>query len=396
MKKFRSVLVLFVLACVPRFAESQTVSGRSFISGFELGSLAEGSAMGGSVDAGTGRSGSYAYHASPVNSNQYIGFFSRSSGGVFRSIFKSSRFYLRVNMLPQAGSVAIVRLGGAATFNPEIDLNSDGSFTLADSWYPSIAKSSYKLTDHLWHRIEFDVGSGLKAYVDGSLVAAGGPTSYPAAPAILFGAAASPITSGATADLYFDDVLVDGDSFSNTGLPGDGHAVLLRPTAPDPASLNSWTNGDGSVSNLWMPVSNVPAAGMPAPKATNLTQIKNGSHGNNLDYKPTVQTYTSAGVAGTVNAVMALTSDGQESSKGSAKTGSIWIDSNPSQGSGYSFDFGNASGVVGGFPSGWASHYGPVTPNPHVDLGSSPVVAVRKASGTNVDVDLIGVYVDYQ
>ena len=67
-----------------------------------------------------------------------------------------------------------------------------------------------------------------------------------------------------------------------------------------------------------------------------MSQIKNGSHGNNLDYKPSVQTYTDAGIpsTATINAVMALSNDGQERTNGNAKSGGIWIDKNPSQAAG--------------------------------------------------------------
>ena len=160
------------------------------------------------------------------------------------------------------------------------------------------------------------------------------------------------------------------------------------------------TGGAGSGYGLWMPVRNVPAAGLPHSSATNMSQIKNGSNGSNLDFKPSVQTYASAGISATatINAVMALSNDGQESSKGKSKTGGLWIDKNPSQtAGGYSFDFGDASTVIGPFPSGWASHYGPVTSNPvGVNVAAPPAVAIRKSSGSDVDVDFLGVYVDYQ
>jgi len=388
-----------LLGAMLSLAPSAAAQGsRSFITGFELGSLSEASATGGSVQSAIVRSGSYAYRAHPVYSNQQIGFYSRSAGGTLRQIFKSSRFYMYVGALPLTGSVSIVRIAGAATFNPEVDLNSDGTLTLADSWYPSIAKSQHALTaDGLWHRIEFDIGYGLRVYVDGVLWASGSSTTYPAAASIAFGAGESPTSVNATCDLYFDDILIDSGSFSATGLPGDGHVALLKPTG-DPLNLNSWTGGAGSLSSLWMPVRNVPGAGLSASSATNTSQIKNGSHGTNQDYKPTVQTYLAAGVpsGATINAVMALSSDGQESSKGSAKTGSLWIDSNPSQSTGYTFDFGDANGVVGTFPAGWAPHFGPVSSNPSVNLSVGPSVAVRKASGSNVDVDFLGVYVDYR
>lgn len=161
MSKCRVLMTFLAVFSTQHTAMSQTVTGRSFISGFELGSLNEGGGNGGTVESGAGRFGSYAYHAHPIYSNQYIGFTSRSAGGNLRSLFRSSRFYLRIVQLPLNGSVSIVRIGGAATFNPEVDLNWDGTLTLADSWYPVLAKSQAALSaDGLWHRVEFDVGYG--------------------------------------------------------------------------------------------------------------------------------------------------------------------------------------------------------------------------------------------
>jgi hypothetical protein len=400
MRSLRYFLAVLALACVVPSAVAQTVSGRSFITGFELGSLGESGAFGngGSVQSVIKRSGNYAYEAHPSNSNQYIAFASRSSGGVLRQVFKSSRFYLYVGQLPISGSVAIVKVGGAGTLNPEVDLNSDGTLTLADAWYPVIARSTLALSpDGMWHRIDFDAGYGAAVYVDGVLWAKGGTTTYAAGTSISFGAGASPTSINTTADLYFDDILVDSGSFSTDGFPADGHVVLLKPVS-DPLNLNSWTGGAGSTASVYMNLKNVPPAGLQAAKATNTSQAKNGSNHSNQDYKPTVQSYLDAGVpaGSTINAVMAIANDGLESTKGSAKTGSIWIDGNPAQTTGYSFDFGDNSSVIGNFPSGWASHYGPVSTNPVVSLSAAPVVGVRKSSGSNVDVDFLGVYVDYK
>src|SRR4051794_27905861 len=189
MRNFRTLSLVVAAVCCPHWAAAQ----RSFVTGFELGSVAEGYAMGGSVQSSIVRSGSYAYRANPIYSNHSIAFYSRGAGGVGRQIFRSSRFYLRIEQLPLNGSVSIVKIGGAATFNPEVDLNPDGTLTLADSWYPMIAKSQQALSrDGLWHRIEFDIASGLRVYVDGALWASGGTMTYPTAATILFGAGASP------------------------------------------------------------------------------------------------------------------------------------------------------------------------------------------------------------
>src|ERR1043166_6600998 len=100
----RSKLLLMTLALIsaPYAVRAQTVSGRSLITGFELGSLAESSAFGssGTIQSAIVRSGSYAYRANPIASNQRITFVSRAAGGIGRQIFQSSRFYLYIGALP--------------------------------------------------------------------------------------------------------------------------------------------------------------------------------------------------------------------------------------------------------------------------------------------------------
>lgn len=316
----------------------------SFISGFELGTLSEGfgSLNTGSVQSAIVRSGNYAYRANPVASNQTIVFASRSAGGVLRQIFKSSRFYIQVAALPSGGispSVSIVKLGGAATFNPEVDLGADGTLTLADSTHTNIGHSSNALTvDGLWHRVEFDIGSGLRVYVDGLLWASGGSTSYPAATSISLGAGDSPTFINASTDLYFDDVLVDAGSYG--ALPGDGSSVLL------PASF---TSGSRYVTG----------------------------------------SYVSSGVPSSafVNATMAICVDEQT---GHGKTnGTIGSTSNPA-GSAYSFDFGD------GVTSIASTNAGPVSAFPSVDLSSSATIGIIESNSRNQTVSFAGLYVDFR
>ena len=401
MRKFIVQLAVVLAICAPRHAGAQSVSGRTLLTGFELGTLGEGIpyGAGGSVQSAIHRSGSFAYRANPLNSNAYIAFESRSAGGIMRPIFRSSRFYLYVNQLPLTGSVSIVKIGGAQTYNPEVDLNSDGTLTLADSWYASLSRSQKALSaDGLWHRIEFNVGTGLSVYVDGTLWASGGSTNYPAGIAIAFGAGSTPTFINASADLYFDDVMVDGGSFSVTGFPGDGHVTLVSDQG-DPAALNSWTGGAGGTTNLRTAISTTPPAGHPATSETNQSQIKNAGRTGNLNYSPSLESYASAGVPlnATINAVMPICSDSQESGKGT-KSGAIWIASNPSQSQAYTFDFGDGSSVAGMFPAGWTTHFGLVVVEPSLNIGTSPTVSVQKTTKTAdvVDVDFLGLYVDWR
>jgi hypothetical protein len=390
MTKLTAWLLPVAMVCSATIAKSQI----SLISGFETGSLNEGIANGGTVTNAFAHSGQYAYRANPQNSNQYIGFVSRASGGALRQIFKSARFYLYINALPLS-SVSIVKIGGAATFNPEVDLNSDGTLTLADSWYPSLAKSQGHLTTGVWHLIEFSVGSGLAVRVDGLPFVSGGTTAYPGAYNMVFGAGPTPTAINTTADLIFDDILISSGSFAQNGWPGAGHVALMTPIS-DPLALNAWTNGAGTTSSLFMAVRNAPEWGKPAPSEGNMTQIKNASHGSNQDYMPSFPAYSSVLPAGAViTAVMPICNDGQEDAKGSSKSGALWIHQNPAQTvGGYSFDYGDNNGVIGAFPTGWATHFGPVSTG--VNPATAPLVVIRKSSGANVDADLVGIYVAYQ
>lgn len=380
--------------------------GRSLICGFEMGSLAEGIANGPcSVQSAIVRSGNFAYRANPVLSNASISFVSLQPGSAgARPIFKSSRFFIQVAALPSGPgparpSVAIMRLGGAGTFNPEVDLSADGTLTIADSVTQTIATSIQSLSvDGLWHRVEVDVGYGIKVYVDGSLWVSGGTTLYLSAGSISFGAGASARYVNATCDLYFDDILVDSESFSITGLPGDGHAVLLLANG-DPSNLNHWTGGAGGSVGLFQAVSAIPPGGLAAGGATDASQIKNEIQSGGLDYVPSVRSYADVGIgpSNTVNAVMAICNDGVESARKTAE-GGLWVASNPTQSSpGTTFDFGDGSSAAGNFPLGWRSHYGPVSVLPVLDLNATPAVAVRKVSKSSIaaDVDFLGVYVDY-
>jgi len=98
-------------------------------------------------------------------------------------------------------------------------LNWDGSLILADSWYPQIAKSQQTLTPGKWYGSSLH-RRGLKVYVDGALWGSGRHDQLSAGVAISFGAGESPTSINATADLYFDDILVDAGSFAATGFAG--------------------------------------------------------------------------------------------------------------------------------------------------------------------------------
>jgi hypothetical protein len=84
-----------------------------------------------------------------------------------------------------------------------------------------------------------------------------------------------------------------------------------------------------------------------------------------------------------------------------ARAGGVWIDSNPAQtAGGLSFEYGYNEGLVAinNFQTGWSHNLGPCLPSPTgIDFLGAPTVAVRKtdANSQMVDVDFMGMYVDY-
>jgi hypothetical protein len=363
---------------------------RSMIVGPSMGSLGEFASSSGtvSVQSSIVRSASYAIRANPTAGQSSITITPRPAGGGTRTFAMSCRFYLRVAALPSGSACRIY------TADESVTLNTNGTLTAGGGSASSQALS----VDGLWHRIEVNGNSnldatGMEVYVDGVLWSSDSGATFPATPAsVQIGA----FFNNTTADLYFSDLLFDDASFSTTGLPGDGLVKLLLPTA-DPGALNSWTNGGGGTTSIFEGVNNIPPTG--AAASTNGIKIKNAASGGNLDYTPTMQTYLAAGipVGSRINAVMAICNDGEEVAT-ATKAGGVWVASNPAQGAGgNSFDYGDDGGALGTFPTGWKTHVGPVTSNPSVTLSTAPTMTVRKTTSTTrvVDVDFMGIYVDY-
>lgn len=341
------------------------------------------SGSGFSVQSTVKRTGSFALRMNPSSSACLIGFSSRPAGGTNRALFSSVRFYVRIASLPASPSFSLVGFSSGRT----LTLNSNGTLNIQSN------TSTLAFTaDNLWHRVEFACsGSNSEARVDGVqwVTEALGQS---ASTSLQFGQSAGT----PSCDLYIDDIIADDGDFNSTGFPGESSALLLIPTAGNNA--NSWTDGAGGTGDIHGSVDNIPPVGVAASTAS--AKIKNAATGTNLDYTATMQTYIAGGVPArsVVNAVMALCNDGEEVTTGT-KDGGIWIASNPAQSAaGNTFDYGNDTATpVGTFPTGWITHFGPVTANPSVTLSTAPTVSVRKTTSTNrtVDVDFMGIYVDY-
>jgi hypothetical protein len=335
-----------------------------------------------------------------TNSTRYAVFESRSAGGSLRSIFRSSRFYLRVDSWSINTDIFVLNPVGGS-LQDTLQLNTDGTFKLGWQNTGTTSISTIAFNDGVWHLIEVEIISSTsrKLFVDNTLFVTDSTSGGGVAQTSANLGIGVDGTAG-TGTIYFDDVMFDdGDAQI-----GAGQSILVNPTT-DPGSLNSWTAGAGGTSNLWDAVNNAPPVGLPptgcspGPCESNTSQIKNAASGGSLDYIATTQSYAAAGVGSsdTVNAVMAIGNDCEEITTGT-KAGGYWIGTNPAQtAGGQTFDFGNdVAAGCGAFPSAWATHIGSVTTS-GITIGSTATVAIRKTTSTTraTDADFLGIYVDY-
>ena len=369
---------------------------RTLICGFEMGHLDECAYIQGSnvsISSSIKRTGSYSLRVNSPGTADYAYFLYRNLGGGNRVFAKSLRVYIYIASLPNGSGVSIIAqnsqyigITGSSHATPSRLVLSDGT-----TWG---TPGSTPLTTGRWYRLEHDRGynggSDLRLYLDGVLEAAHTLTGPLVATDILY--IGSRVNGGAF-DIYYDDLLVDDDTFVTTGFPGAGQAVLLPPVSDN--TDGTWLAGAGG-SSLFDAVDNIPPAGAATP--TNTSQIKNASKGTN-DGLINCRTYTNGGIGAsdTVNAVMGICADGEAIATGT-KTGGIWVSSNPTQSApGNTFDYGDDAGALSGYPTNWATHVGPVAVAPSVTKGSSPVIGFRKNENTTREghICLLGVYVDY-
>lgn len=379
---------------------------RSYMCGFELEHTGEAflsTGAGVSIQSSVVRGGSFAFRAQlSAAQTSLLEFRSRPAGGTLRSIFRSCRLFVQIATMPTVNTRIwdLFDEVGIAV-KDRLLLNTDGTLTIQDSAGANGVTSTNALTvDGLWHRIEIDIGwssgNGRRVFVDGVSWASSTTTAATGQTGSQIGAATS---SNATADIYFDDVLWDDDTFVNSGFPGDSKQLILNVTSDN--NRGTWTAGAGGTTNIWLGVGAIPPRGLSAAAETDTSQIKNLTNTANQDAVFNASVYNSAGIKAQdkINAVMPIWNDAEEVATGT-KTGNVWISANPAQSaapSQGSFDFGDDGGACGTFPSGWATHCGLVTVNPSVTVTTTPTVTIRAVSATTRarDCDFLGIYVDY-
>lgn len=188
-----------------------------------------------SISSTTVRSGTYAWRANPTTST---GFWRHIIFTVNQNTHAYLRVYLFITSLPTV-TVQLLRFSSATNVTTaRIDLTTTGTLLLKNAASAQVGSASSALSTGQWYRIELELDASsspgsLAGYIDGSSFASGANSSQGSWGRILWGA----ISPSTTTDLFFDDVaLNDASGGSQTGLPGAGKLLHLRPNAAGDAN----------------------------------------------------------------------------------------------------------------------------------------------------------------
>ena len=195
--------------------------------------------------------------------------------------------------------------------------------------------------------------------------------------------------------IYFDDVAVNNLSggSENTYPDKDGKCDILLPVSDN--SIGDWTAGAGATSNLFDALDNTPPLGVATGSETNTTNVRYVT-GASADLDINVETYSSIGIASidTIKFVEALVRHGEVSGS-LTKGGTLTTVSDPAQGSSDTFNYGNDLGTHEDEIGSWRTKRGAIQYSPSVTIGNNPVLRVGVSSGNDVDVDFLGLLVEW-
>ena len=322
------------------------------------------------------------------------------SGGVGvagRDYFLSGYIYIPAASGYPSAATPVIQLYTGASQAGSVSLDTSGRLYISDRLAAARGSAvSAALATDTWHRVEFRcrilAGASddqLELRVNGTTVESlTGLTVATAGPGTLYiGMSADPGTSEV---IHFDDFAINDNqgSVNNTWV-GEHECRLLLPTAD--SSIGNWVLGSGSASNIFEGVNNVPPVGV-AGGGSASEQIKNTSTSVPSNYDATTQTYTAAGVTGTIAALFPVAEIGPGGAGGTSDFIGVGVVSNPA--------VANVStaptGTNSGYPTGWMRAPGTMTENPSVTLGTAPVMRVTKTVATTRanTVCLMGIYVD--
>lgn len=308
------------------------------------------------------------------------------------------RAYFQFINLP-ANLTTIIDVGSG---NERVRLTAAGKLQIWDGAAQVGVDSNVTIVTGQWYRIEFNIhqivagaSDSLELRVNGSTECSA--TGLSIADFSLLGLLKLGWTEfpGATVTLYVDDIAINsGVGAVQNSWPGDGSEVFLKPIS-DNAVGTGWVDGDGA-GTLFGSVDNAPPAGAVTP--ADGTQIKNLTSTTTGNYDTNVTDYATAGVpAGATITLVQAVCDHAEAIATGTKLGALQIVSNPAQAVEDGFTYGNDVGAMGAWPTNWRAAWGTAQYAPVVTLGTSPVLRVGKRTATTreVDVDCMGIYVEY-
>lgn len=324
------------------------------------------------------------------------------------SVTYSFRAYLLFSHLP-AGTTRIMQLGSSIA-GLSVRLTSAGKVQLfndaAGTQIGSDSSETISADGTTWHRFEIQVTmNGSTQFASGELrlngtsVATFSGLTLTAGNAVRAGWCSGGTVGtdlGTNKQVYVDDVaLNDSTGADNTSWPGDGAVVLMLPISDN--NRGAWVAGAGGTTNLFEGVNNTPPVGVADASATNGSQIKNKSTTNPTSCDLNLDTYTNAGVTGTVNVIRVIAVTGEDPATGT-KAGTIEMVSNPAIGPSASFDYGNNAGAQSTYLGLWF-WVAVQTEAPTPTLGTAPVIRITCTSGATAaraaSCGLLGAYVDY-
>jgi hypothetical protein len=313
-----------------------------------------------------------------------------------RSYFGCAHFLLpAATGLPSTATTTIVQFATGTDTPLNVALTSGGKIQLRDHAGAQIGSDSVAtIGTDTWYRIEFEgrnnsAGSDVATIrLDGVQVATGAPVFGANVPnRFRFGWVTDPGTSEV---IFFDDIALKDDTGSVHNTWIGQHAVrVLLPTAD--SSDGNWTDGAGGTASVFEGVNNTPPVGVATTASGANNQIENANATVPNNYDATMQTYTAAGVTGTVAALFGVWEGGSSSTTGSDTINGSVV-SNPAVAAASS----SVDIVAGTYPASWIRGATAISENPSVTLGTAPVMRVTKTvSSTRINtVCYMGIMVD--
>lgn len=316
------------------------------------------------------------------------------------------RAYFNITNLP-GSTVPIFQFTPNATSSQvDIRLEAGGGLELFNiAGGNQIGSTSAPLNTGQWYRVEVHIkmdgatpaNRTVELRLDGVSVASGPHTSaFTNIASVNIGWATNP---GASKVLNVDDFAWnDATGATQNSWPGEGKVALLKPISDN--AKGGWTGGAGGTTNLWDAVDNLPPVGVAVASETNTSQIKNLVSSTTDNYDANMTDYTTAGITATdtIVLVQAFCDTGEGIATGT-KAGALQIVSNPVQAVEDSFNYGNDAGAAGTWSTNWFVTNGTaqVGDIAAANRSTSPVLRVGKRTATTreVNVDLMGIYVEY-